>query len=348
MKKILVLNLIFISATANTQNPVFSRDMPDPQQEDILKPRKGQQFSKEFRDLMFSAWPKDARFFVTIAKQHFECLKNPECSSDFDGNRKVIIGPPGAGKTTLAQVIADELGIECVVVDAALLGTEYANSAYNNFARAIAPYKDRPCVIVLDEIDAIIKVSGTNNPDQKLPQQIWLILDKLEKMPHVLVIGTSNSLEEVPKQVASRFKDNIIKAPKEISKEIKKNIIVYYLKNRTHGCSDKDIDAIASSIPTYLGRDIEKLVKGASTHSKLRENAPFMIVKADFEKALQEMKETATVFEKEKEGWGSWIKNELGGDMKSIKNGVLTGLGMLLVGAIAGKGGGSGGGGTGH
>ena len=120
------------------------------------------------------------------------------------------MGPTGVGKTTLAQVIAEELGVECVVIDAALLANEYANSAVNNFARAIAPYIDRPCVIVLDEIDAILKAFGTNNPEQKLPQQIWQILDRLEEMPHILVVGTTNSIQEIDAQLRSRLQDNVI------------------------------------------------------------------------------------------------------------------------------------------
>ncbi len=234
-----------------------------------------------------------------------------------------------------------------MVIDAALLGTEYANSAYNNFARAIAPYKDRPCVIVLDEVDAILKALGVNNPEQKVPQQVWQIFDKLESMPHVIVIGTTNSLEDVPRQVASRLKDNMIQAPKEISKQIKKNIIKYYLSGRTHNCSEKDLDQIISAIPTYWGRDIEKLVKCATRHSKLRDNSPFLIVKADFDKALEEMTESEKLFKKEQEGWAAWIKKEVSCDMKNIKNGIFTGLGMLVVAAIT-RGGNSGGGGAGQ
>lgn len=336
MKRLLLFTFTFLSLTANSQNPFYPHAMPDPNQADILKPRKGQQFSKEFRNLVLKAWPEDAQFFLATAKQHFECLKNPECESDFDENRKVIIGPPGAGKTTLAQVIADELGIECVVIDAALLGTEYANSAYNNFARAIAPYIDKPCVIVLDEIDAILKAFGANNTEQNISQQAWLILDKLESMPHVLVIGTTNSLEEVPKQVASRFKDNTIKAPKEISKQIKKNIIAYYLGNRAHNCSDKDFDQILASIPTYLGRDIEKLVKGAIKNSKFRNNQPFMITKADFDESLKRMKEAEKLFEKEKEGWGSWIKSRGKKGAEYFCSGGALALGGWAVNALLG------------
>ena len=71
-------------------------------------------------------------------------------------------------------------------------------------------------------------------------------------------------------------------------------------------------------------------------------------VKADFDKALQEMTEAATLFEKEKEGWGTWIKNEVTSDRECVKKGIFTGLGILIIGAIGAKGGGSGGGGSGH
>lgn len=332
MKNLIFLTFIFLPlcANLNNENPFQPFKLPESNQEDILKARKGQNFSKKFRDLVLEVANEDVRSYLALAKQHFECLKDPACKSDFNENRKVVVGSTGVGKTTLAQVIAEELGIECIVVDAALLANEYANSAVNNFARAIASYIDKPCVIVLDEFDAILKALGANNSEQKVPQQVWQILDRLEKMPHILVIGTTNSLEEIPVQLRSRFKDNLIESPKEIPKQLKKKIIIHYLDDRAHNCSDIELDQIISSIPSYFCRDIEKLVKGAISNSKKRNTAPFLITKSDFDESFKRMKAGEKLFEKEKEGWGGWTmrKTQEYGDV-ATKSSVFTGAAAL-------------------
>jgi SpoVK/Ycf46/Vps4 family AAA+-type ATPase len=340
MKQVLSLLLLIISTKlckADLINDLLKQ--PSPHQEDILKPGKSESFPHAFRKLILEVAPEEVGDFLELAKQHFECIKNPSCRSDFDENRKTIVGPPGAGKTTLAKVLAEELGLECLVINAALLANEYANSALNNFARAIAPYLDRPCVIVLDEVDAILKACGVQSPEQKVPQQIWQLFDILEKRSYILVIGTTNSLEDIPVQLQSRFKDNLIESPKKISNQLKKKIINYYLGDRAHNCSANDLDKIIDSIPTYLGRDIEKLVKGAINYSKRRKTQPFLITKSDFEEALKKMNVAEKLFEKKKEGWVAWAVNKGTQASNAAFLGGAGAVGAIIVSSLLGKGG---------
>lgn len=101
MRKVIFLFLTTISflTHATNQSPFeFTYTHSESNQEDILKARKGQNFSPAFRALVLKVAHEDARDYLAEAKRHFECLKNPSCESDFNENRKVIVGEPGVGK----------------------------------------------------------------------------------------------------------------------------------------------------------------------------------------------------------------------------------------------------------
>ncbi|MCL5875334.1 MAG: ATP-binding protein [Candidatus Dependentiae bacterium] len=129
----------------------------------------------------------------------------------------LFVGPPGTGKTTLAQAVAQKAGWKSVVIPVPELANEYQNSAASGLKRIIDPLltAEEPCVIVLDELTHI-----TDNYKQKLNYNndaaaaVWSLLDRCKEHENIIVIATSNDISDLPPQMKSRFnKSGIIEIP---------------------------------------------------------------------------------------------------------------------------------------
>jgi len=121
-------------------------------------------------------------------------------------HRILLVGPPGNGKTSLAEAIAGELGWSLVTpayhrVIGSLLG-----ETAGRLAKVFEYVASRACVLFLDEIDVVAKERGDAQETGEIKRVVSSLLLNIDRLPpHVLVIGASNHAALLDRAVWRRF-----------------------------------------------------------------------------------------------------------------------------------------------
>ena len=129
--------------------------------------------------------------FVSVAKS-YASLENVE----LDGAMSFLMyGPPGTGKSRLARHIASELGLELYVGRLDGLISSYLGSTSKNI-RALFDFAARtPCVLFLDEFDAIAKLRGDSQELGELKRVVNSFLQNLDTLGRQSIILAATNHE---------------------------------------------------------------------------------------------------------------------------------------------------------
>lgn len=142
-------------------------------------------------------------------------------------NRILLVGPPGNGKTSLAEAIAEALSIPLIVVRYETLIGSYLGETSSRLKEVFDYCKTRKCVLFFDEFDTIGKERGDKHESGEIKRVVSSLLLQIDKLPsHVIVITASNHPELLDKAVWRRFQLRL-ELKKPTKKEIKQYIKVF-------------------------------------------------------------------------------------------------------------------------
>lgn len=140
-------------------------------------------------------------------------------------NRVLLAGPPGNGKTSLAEALANELMIPLYQVRYDGLIGSYLGETAQRLRRLFDHTKTRRCVLFFDEFDAIGKERGDTHETGEIKRVVSSLLLQIDDIPsHVIVIVASNHPELLDRAVWRRFQIRLQLSPptpKEIEKWFK-------------------------------------------------------------------------------------------------------------------------------
>lgn len=207
--------------------------------------------------------------FISVVKHQKELIK----SGIEVSNSLLLYGKPGCGKTTIAKYISEKTGLPLVIARFdAVVSSLLGNTAKN--IRKIFEFADnKPCILFLDEFDAIAKARDDQYELGELKRVINSLLQNIDSFAtHNILIAATNHPELLDKAVWRRFNTVIeIGTPQE-------NEIVDLLKVFVEGfhanfmIDEKKQDRIIKLLEGKTPSDIKNIVNNAKAHAIINGN----------------------------------------------------------------------------
>jgi AAA+ superfamily predicted ATPase len=121
-------------------------------------------------------------------------------------HRMLLVGPPGNGKTTLAEAIAESLAIPLFVVRYEGMIGSFLGETAARLKRVFEYARTTPCVLFFDEFDAVGKERGDKHETGEIKRVVTSLLMQIDELPsYVVVIAATNHSELLDRAVWRRF-----------------------------------------------------------------------------------------------------------------------------------------------
>lgn len=118
----------------------------------------------------------------------------------------LMVGPPGNGKTTIAEVIATELSLPLLSIRYDAIVDSFLGETSNRLRRLIEWATMNPCVLFFDEFDAVGKERSDAQETGEIKRVVSTLLMQMDRLPsHVVVVCATNHPELLDRAVWRRF-----------------------------------------------------------------------------------------------------------------------------------------------
>lgn len=162
-------------------------------------------------------------------------------------HRLLLVGPPGNGKTSLAEAIAEALAVPFFVVRYEAMIGSYLGETASRLKRVFDYVRMTPCVLFFDEFDAVGKERGDIHETGEIKRVVTSLLMHVDELPsYAVVIAATNHSELLDRAVWRRFQFRLgLPAPKE------RELTEYF--DRFLSSFDKRPSVAATTIAKRLG-----------------------------------------------------------------------------------------------
>jgi cell division protease FtsH len=200
----------------------------------------------------------------------------------------LLVGPPGTGKTLLARAIAGEAGVPFFSIS----GSDFVEMFVGVGASRVRDLfqqgkKHAPCIIFIDEIDAVGRhrgagLGGGHDEREQTLNQMLVEMDGFESSEGVIIIAATNRPDVLDPAMLrpGRFDRHVVVQRPDLRG---REAILRVHARRVLLAPDVDLNVIARGTPGFSGADLENLVNEAALIAARREGES--VTNRDFELA---------------------------------------------------------------
>ena len=200
----------------------------------------------------------------------------------------LMVGPPGTGKTLLGRAVAGEAGVPFFYIS----GSDFVEMFVGVGASRVRDMfeqakKNSPCIIFIDEIDAVGRhrgagLGGGNDEREQTLNQLLVEMDGFDPSDAIIVIASTNRPDVLDPALLrpGRFDRQVVVGNPDVNG--RERILRVHMRN-VPLAADVDIRTIARGTPGFSGADLANLVNEAALMAA-RKNRK-MVTQCDFEDA---------------------------------------------------------------
>ena len=220
----------------------------------------------------------------------------------------LLVGPPGTGKTLLAKAIAGEAGVPFFSIS----GSDFVEMFVGVGASRVRDLfeeakKNAPCIVFIDEIDAVARRRGTgmgggHDEREQTLNQMLVEMDGFGVNEGIIVMAATNRVDILDPAIMrpGRFDRKVHVGRPDVGG--REEILFVHAKNKPLG-DDVDLKQIAQTTAGFTGADLENLLNEAAIIAAKEDRA--YITQTDIKKAFVKVgigaeKKSRVISEKEK------------------------------------------------
>lgn len=190
----------------------------------------------------------------------------------------LLVGPPGTGKTLLAKAVAGEAGVPFFSIS----GSDFVEMFVGVGASRVRDLfedakKNAPCIVFIDEIDAVARRRGTgmgggHDEREQTLNQMLVEMDGFGVNEGIIVMAATNRVDILDPAIMrpGRFDRKIIVGRPDVAG--REEILNVHAKNKPLG-DDVDLKQVAQTTAGFTGADLENLLNEAAIVTAREERA---------------------------------------------------------------------------